>query len=238
MLHRAAIVCLLLALPALVRAQELIPGQSYDLELKDGSRLNGAVYRGQQDRIARFELPSVVGELRLKEYRVVQPQKQLPWLLTITPGLQLPINQRELGFTHALGIELTGNLPVFRNAHFALPRLALLAGFSRYTGSKALLSGPEIAAGPGWLLPLGNSERWFALFHLTAGAAFYELLNVNINQTFSQTTFLAAAEVGLVVRRAHWGVILSYVQSYLYDEKLPLFSGGVRLGAVYFGGKA
>jgi hypothetical protein len=236
MLRSALTVFLLLVVP--LSAQELIPGQAYELELKDGSRLHGAVYRGQDAGFGSFELTSVVGQVRLKDYRIVNPQKQFPWMLAIAPGLEVPLNQKELGFTHGLGVQLTGNIPVFRNAHFALPRLAVFAGFSRYSGSKALLSGPEIAAGPGWLLPLGNSERWFALFHITAGAAFYELLNVNINQTFSQTTFLAAAELGLGLRVSDWGLICSYVQSYLHDEKLPLVSGGVRFGAVYFGGKA
>lgn len=230
--------CLLVIPLGPLLAETLKSGEAYTLELPDGNRLHGAVYRGQEAGADSFELATVVGRVRLREYRVVQPQKQLPWILAVTPGLQVPLNQKELGFTHGLGVQLAGNIPLFENPHFALPRLALVAGFSRYSGSKALLSGPDIAAGSGWMIPLGNSQRWFALFNLTAGAAFYELLNVNINQTFSQTTFLAAAELGLGLRLSDWGLICSYVQNYLHDEKLPLVSGGVRIGAVYFGGKA
>ncbi|GAB4423900.1 MAG: hypothetical protein OHK0011_04110 [Turneriella sp.] len=225
-------------LPCLpIRAQELIPGQAYELELTDGSRLNGAVYRGQEAGVDSFELATVVGRVRLKEYRIVQPPKQLSWMLALAPGLHLPLNQKELGFSHGVDVQLAGNIPLFKTPHFALPRLAVVAGFARYSGSKALLYGPDVTAGPGWLIPLGHGQRWFALLHLTAGAAFYELLNVNLNQTFSQTTFLAAAEMGLGLRLSQWGVMCSFAQSFLFDEKLPLVSGGIRISAVYFGGK-
>lgn len=232
------LLCLLLIFTGPGFAETLTPGETYVLELPDGSRLHGAVYRGQEAGVDSFELSSVIGRVRLKEYRVFPPPKKITWLLAVTPGLQVPLNQKELGFSHGIGVQLAGNIPLFDGAHVAVPRLAVTAGFSRYSGSRALLSGPELAAGPGWILPLGRESRWFALFNLAAGAAFYELLNVNISQTFSQTTFLAAAELGLGLRLSDWGLICSYVQSYVHDEKLPLVSGGLRIGAVYFGGKA
>ena len=231
------LLCLVLLACSSLVAEKLTPGETYTLELADGSRLHSAVYRGVEAGVDSFELASVVGRVRLKEYRVARPPAKIPWMLAIAPGYELPLNQKELGFTQGLAIHLTGSAPLFGDAHLAIPRVVANAGFSRYSGSKALLSGPELALGPGWLLPLGTSA-WFALFHLTAGTAFYELLNVNLNQTFTQTTFVANAELGFGRRMSGWGITCSYVQSYLYDEKLPLVSGGVSIGAVYFGGNA
>lgn len=219
-------------------AEALSPGQAYDLELPDGSRLNGAVYRGVEAGVDSFELVSVVGRVRLKEYRVVPRQKPLPWFIMAAPAYYLPLNQQQLGFSQALGINLAGSIPIFARSNFLIPRAVVSAGFTRYLGNKALLSGPELAAGPGWLIPLSKTARFFAVFTLTAGTAFYELLNTNLNRTFSETTFLGTAELGVGIYLARWGVICSYVQNYVYDEKLPLFSGGVRVAAVYFGGNA
>lgn len=229
------LLCLLLFFTGAVLAEALTPGGTYVLELPDGSRLHGAVYRGQEAGVDSFELASVVGTVRLRKYRVLPPAKKMPWLLAATPGFQLPLNQPELGFSHGLNMQLSANTPLFEGAHAALPRLAVSAGFSRYSGSKALLSGPEFAAGPGWMMALG--KRWFALLNLAAGAAFYELLNLNMNEKFSQTTLIAAAELGLGLHLSEWGLVCSYVQNYVHDEKLPLLTAGVRIGAVYFGGK-
>lgn len=227
----------LLAVYPLV-ADNLSPGELYDLELPDGSSLNGAVYRGQEAGADSFELSSVVGRIRLKDYRVVPRQKPQPWYVMAAPAYYLPLNQQQLGFSQALGFNLAGSIPIFSSSNFLTPRAVVAAGITRYSGSKAMLSGPELTAGPGWLIPLGRTSRFFTVFTLTAGTAFYELLNTNLNQTFSQTTFLGAAELGLGIRLSEWGVICSYVQNYVHDEKLPMVSGGVRLGAVYFGGKA
>ena len=40
------------------------------------------------------------------------------------------------------------------------------------------------------------------------------------------------------LRFARWGLTLSYIQQYVHDLKLPLNAGGIRFGAVYFGGNA
>ncbi len=218
-------------------AEELAPGELYDLELPDGSRLNGAVYRGQEAGTDSFELASVVGRIRLKNYRIIPRQKPTPWYVTAAPAYLLPLNQQQLGFSQAFGFNLAGSIPIFSSTNFLIPRGVVAAGFTRYSGSKAMLSGPELIAGPGWVLPLGRASRFFVVINFMAGAAFYELLNTSLNQTFSQTTFLGTAELGVGIRLSEWGVICSYVQNYVHDEKLPLTSGGVRFGAVYFGGK-
>jgi hypothetical protein len=219
-------------------AEELVPGNSYDLELPDGSRLNGAIYRGQEAGADSFEVAALVGRIKPRHYRVLHRPKPLPWLVAAAPAYYIPFNQPELSFSGAIGFNLLASIPVFSGTNFFLPRAAVAAGFTRYSGSRALLSGPELTAGPGWVIPFGSEARFYTALTLTAGTAFYELLNTNLNQTFSQTTFLGTAEIGLGIRFSEWGVILSYVQNYLYDKNLPLTSGGVRLGAVYFGGKA
>lgn len=215
-------------------AKALVPGEAYELELSDGSRLVHAVYRGEENGASVFDVAALSGTMRINNYRVIVPRKPLPWAIAIVPGYLVPLNQRELGFTHGLGIAASGSIPILAAKSLLMPRLYTTIGFSRYSGRRALLSGPELTSGPQWILPWG--QNFFGTFALAAGVAFYELLNLNLNNTFTQTTLLVSAELGIGWRRAHWGVALSYIQHYIHDEKLPFTTGGIRLGAVYFGG--
>ncbi len=229
------LVLLSLAAPPLVAAEGVI-GESYELELTDGTRLKNAVYRGKKDGGDAFELQSVVGVILIKDYRIVEPARRGALMLAASAQYLRPFNQQHLAFNEALAGTLTASIPVFATESAGWPRLSGHAGFTRLAGDKALLSGPEIGAGPGWLVPLNSRHHVF--FHAIAGAGFYRLLNQNLGETFAQNTLILVAEAGYLLRLQKWGIALSYVQQYIHDEKLPVTAGGVRIGAVYFGGNA
>ncbi|MCS6972361.1 MAG: hypothetical protein N2Z22_07740 [Turneriella sp.] len=232
---------LVLALP--IYAAPLQPGERYDLELEDGSRIRNAIYRGKKAGWEHFELSS--GLIQLKSFQVLQKQevqkpmqqkpKSTPWLLALQAGYYLPMNQPHLGFRSGLGMALAASLPIADNP--LLPRLALKAGFSRYSGSRALLSGPEITFGPGWIFFLDSKNRLFMQFTLTSGIAFYQLLNLSLEQTYNQSTFLATGDIGFGLRFGRWGILLGYMQNFVYDRNLPLTFGNFHFAATYFGGE-
>lgn len=232
----ASIFCLcLLVAPITIAAQGApVIGQAYDLELSDGTRLKNAVYRGVKDGADAFELKSVVGLLQLKAYRVLPAERRQGLMAMAGMQYLLPYDQKQLGFSESLSGQLSVSLPLLRESPAWVPRLWAGAGFTRFSGSKALLSGPEISAGPAWLLTLTQNHHLF--LNLSAGAGFYRLFNQSLNETFSQNTFIALAEAGYALRLARWGVSLSYVQQYIHDSRLPLNAGGIRFAAVYFGG--
>lgn len=219
-------------------APTLVVGQSYELELADGSRLHRAVYRGKEGGHDLFELTSIVGNVKLADFKIIETRRPAGWLIAAGISAALPLNQADLGFSQGLGGQLGGSIPVFSSGAFWLPRLTGAAGFLRYSGSKALLSGPDVMAGPGWLLVLGDAQRHWLQLTALAGAGFYQLLNQNIGQTFAQNTFVATLEAGYLYRFARWGAGLSYVQQYIHDEKLPFTAGGLKFVFVYFGGDA
>ena len=228
---------LLLAAPMLLRAQDTpVIGQAYDLELSDGTRLKNAIYRGKKDTSDSFEVKSVVGLLQLRDYRVLPPHRPLGFMLTAAMQYQAVYDQKHLGFNEAIAGVASLSLPVFSVAPAYIPRLFTSAGFTRFSGSKALLSGPEATAGLNWLVQLAHAH--FLFINLSAGAGFYRLLNQSLAETFTQNTFIAVGEAGYALRFARWGLTLSYIQQYVHDLKLPLNAGGIRFGAVYFGGNA
>lgn len=217
-------------------ASRLEVGRRYTLELPNGSILKDCVFQGREGSLSIFEISAAAAPLRLNTYRVVETPKTPPWFIAIAPALLLPQNQRELGFSQGLAIAVTASVPLWQGMTWYVPRLVGLVGFSRYSGSKALLSGPEAMAGPGWMYTFGKRSNYYMALNLTAGAAFYDLLNQKIDATFHQTTFLAAAELGYGYRFGAWAAQMSYAQNFIYDSNFPFTTGAVRLAVVYFGG--
>lgn len=211
----------------------LVIGQAYHLKLPNGSELKDAVFKGNEGGVSLFEIPTVLGPLRLKEFSLVTEKKAAPWIISLSPEVLIPQNQRELGFSQGLGLHLAASYPFWRTP-FA-PRLAASLGIVRYTGSRALLSGPEATAGPGWVIPFGKKQDHFIAVNLYAGYAFYALFNQALSETFQQTTFLGAIEVGYGYRYTQWAFLMSYSQNYIYDSNFPFTTGAVRFSVAYFG---
>lgn len=226
----------ILFLPAAAFALE--PGAAYDLELRDGSTLRRATFRGHEADGDLFEVASVAGVLRIRDYQVISSPQPRSYLLTVAAAGMLPQNQQQLGFEYGLALQASGAFQIFPAGSTWIPYLVITAGFARFTGSKALLAGPDLGIGPGWFWPLSHDGAHNLHTAATAGSGFYQLLNQNLDQTYRQTTFCATLQFGYMYRTGKWGLSLAYAQQYIYDQNLPLFAGGVRAAVTHFGGGA
>lgn len=208
-------------------------GQSYTLELPNGSVLRQAVFRSQRVNVYIFDVPGVAEGLALTDFRVVPEPKPRSWLVSAGVSATFPLNQRELGFQQGLSGDLQLVMQVLPRQAVWLPWLSLRAGFLRLDGERALLSGPELSAGPAWLIPLGAGSRHYLYGDLTAGAGFYALLNEKVERTYQQHTFIGQGQIGYLFRQSNWGFLLGWAQQFVYDVHYPLINGGVRMAAVF-----
>lgn len=235
-MRAARCIVILLLLPAVASA--LDPGQAYDLELRDGSTLRRAVFRGHEPDGDLFEVASVSGLLRITDYRVIPRTPSHRYMLAVAAGGMRPQNQGQLGFEYGLALQASGAFVLFPGSDPWIPHLVVAAGFARYSGTKALLAGPEVAMGPGWIFPLSQGGVHNLNIAATIGSGFYQLLNQSLDQTYRQTTLCAGLQVGYTYRMGTWGLSLAYAQQYIYDQNLPLFAGGLRAAVTHFGGGA
>lgn len=237
-LHTARVTGLVLllaaSLPLSAESEPLSPGASYDLELENGSILKGAVFRERKAQADYFELPGVVDRLKIQRYRIMKPDRSRPWQATAGIAAITPLDGQALGFNAGLQFELLGAVSLLPAAQPLMPQLAGRAGFARLSGSRAILSGPEIAAGPLWQIAFDQGQKHNLRSLLMAGSGFYELLNRNIESTFAQTTFIAAGQIGYLYRTGHWGYALSYTHTWFFDTNYPMHAGGLSLAATYF----
>lgn len=226
---------------------ELIDGQSYDLQLPNGSILRGAVYRGeigvlstpkgQKTMLPIFDVQGIGNAIPIENFAIVMPPTPRPWVLMLGVNAGMPLNQGDLGFEQSLSGDVKAVVPVFLSLPAIAPSVALQAGFLRLSGKFALLSGPEVLAGPSWLFGLGSKSHNLYL-DATAGVGFYRLYNERVKRTFSQNTLVAQAQLGYLFRSHTWGFLLSWAQGFMYDKNRPLYSSGVHLAAIWQGGNS
>lgn len=210
------------------------PGEKYDLELNNGSVLKGAVFREQKAGADYFDVPGIGERLKIQGYKIAKPSSARPWRIAAGIAALAPLDQPSLGFTSGLQFDILGAVSLWAASAAAFPQLAVRTGFVRLSGDKAILSGPEVSAGPLWQIALDGHGRHNLSGALFAGSGFYELLNRNIESKFTQTTFIASAQLGYLYRSGQWGYALSYTHTYFYDTNLPLHTGGVALAVTYF----
>lgn len=217
-------------------AEPLQHGQSYTLELPNGSILRQAVFRSQRVNVYIFDVPGLGEGLALTEFTVLPEPKSRAWLISAGIGAAFPYNQQELGFSQSLAADLHFVTRLYSGQPLWVPQAALRGGFLRLDGERALLSGPELTAGAAWLVPLTKRANHSFYADLTTGAGFYRLLNEKVERTFEQYTFLLQSQIGYSFRQGDWGVLLAVMQSYIHDENRPLLTGGIRLAAVRYAG--
>ena len=234
----ALVFVLWLALPAIqgprAESPALVAGMPYDLELDNGSILRGAVFRERLKESDFFDVAGIGERLQIRNYRVVRSQQRRAWQATAGLGALRTLDQPSLGFGLALQFEIQGAVSLWAAAPPMVPQMAARAGFSRLSGDRAILSGPEISAGLLWLIPLERQRRHYFRVSAFAGSGFYELLNRNIDTTYAQTTFLSSAQLGYLYRAGTWGYALHYTHTYFYDTNYPLHAGGVAFTVTYF----
>ncbi len=214
--------------------EPLNPGGSYDLELDNGSVLKEAVFRERKADADYFDLPGVGERLKIQRYRIIQPARGRFWQATAGIAAIAPLDAQALGFNAGLQFELLGAISLLRAETNFFPQLAARAGFARLSGSRAILSGPEIAAGPLWQIAFDRGRKHNLRTAIMAGSGFYELLNRNIETIYAQTTFIAIGQIGYLYRTGHWGYALSYTHTWFFDTNYPLHAGGLSLAATYF----
>lgn len=231
----ACIILLLIApLPLIAETGNLHAGEKYDLELENGSVLKSALFREHKAGADYFDVPGLGEKLRIQNYRVLPPARPRAWHVSTSFAALAPLDQPALGFNAGLQFGVAGAISLWPAAPSVFPQVAARASFLRLSGDKAILSGPEFSAGPSWHLPLGSSKNHNLRAALFAGTGFYELLNRNIESKYSQTTFIATAELGYVYRSGHWGYAASYTHTYFYDTNFPVHAGGIALAITYF----
>jgi len=227
-----------LALPAIhgthAESPVLVAGMPYDLELDNGSVLRGAVFRERLKESDYFDVAGIGQRLQIHNYRVLPSQQRRAWQATAGFGALRALDQPALGFGAALQFEIQGAVSLWGAAPAAVPQVAARAGFSRLSGDRAILSGPEISAGLLWLVPFERHQRHYLRFGAFAGSGFYELLNRNIDTTYAQTTFLSSVQLGYLYRAGKWGYALQYTHTYFYDTNYPLHAGGVAFAVTHF----
>ncbi len=217
---------------------KLSPGTSYDLELANGSVLKAAVFREMKNGEPIFDIPGLGDRLPVKNFQATLHDNVRRWHISAGIAAIVPLDQQVLGFGQGLAADLRAAISVFSFRSAWLPQLGFLAGYTRLTGERAILAGPELAAGPVWSHALDQAGKHLVMTSVHAGTGFYQLHNRSLDTSYAQTTFVGVAGAGYIYRYAAWGYGISYAHTWLFDANYPLQTGRMNFSVTYFGGES